>query len=123
MFPRADCVEKEEEVKPVEEVKVVEKSAFGEVVMCRKKRGFPWLMAVFIVVVAVVLYRYYDLVEPLYNQLLAKLSLSVCWSIRSQDGRALITTICSLDQQPYSLSITILFHPQTSFQNKHLRSR
>ena len=63
----------------MEEVKVVEKSVWLAVFTRRKRRGFPWLLAMFIIVVAVVLYRYYDLVEPLYNQLLAKLSWRVCF--------------------------------------------
>lgn len=62
----------------MEEVKAVEKCFFGAGLMRRKKRGFPWLVAIIVIVVAVVLYRHYDMVEPLYNQLLAKLSCSVC---------------------------------------------
>ena len=61
-------------MKPVVEEKVVEKSDSYFLLMRRKKRGFPWFGALFVIVVAVVLYRHYDLLEPLYNQLLAKLS-------------------------------------------------
>ena len=56
------------------EEKVVEKSDSYFLLMRRKKRGFPWFGALFVIVVAVVLYRHYDLLELLYNQLLAKLS-------------------------------------------------
>ena len=56
------------------EEKVVEKSDSYFLLMRRKKRGFPWFGALFVIVVAVVLYRHYDLLEPLYNQLLAKSS-------------------------------------------------
>lgn len=62
----------------MEEVKVVEKWVFSTGFMRRKKRGFPWLVAIIVIVVAVVLYRHHDMVEPLYNQLLAKLSCYVC---------------------------------------------
>ena len=56
------------------EEKVVEKSDSYFLLMRRKKRGFPWFGALFVIVVAVVLYRHYDLLETLYHQFLEKMS-------------------------------------------------